>query len=90
VAKIHAGDVVEVHWVDSITYGGWRDEDMTREDMETPLPKIVTAGYLVHDGKEAVTISHSVGNNNVCDIIRIPKVAISKTTVLRKVKPPKG
>jgi hypothetical protein len=74
--------------VDSISYGGWKDVAYTEAMLDEPIPEMTSAGYLFHDGKEAITLTHSIGNESVHDCIRIPKIAITKTTLLRK--KPKG
>ncbi len=66
--------IQKIVWVDTQTKSGWLDED---ELIDQPL-KVCTAGWLVSENSEAVTLAQSYVEelDQVGEIIVIPKVAI--------------
>lgn len=78
--------LVELEWLDSIAYPGWRDgnDAAARMDCVDDM-RHYTCGYLVKRTREYVAVALSVGwTGNVGDAIQIPRPTITRYTVLRK------
>lgn len=77
--------VVEVQWLDSMGYPGWRK----REELETSCERTddldhITSGYLVVNRRDYVTVALSLGRGGSAgDAIQIPRKAIKAITTLR-------
>jgi hypothetical protein len=62
---------VEVLWRDSSTYSGWQDDNEPR-----PVIECRTAGYLVADTPDHVSVAQSHAAHNVGEVIVIPRECI--------------
>jgi len=65
--------IVEVKWIDAIGDGGWCSFDYhSNRNM-----MIHSAGFLVHEDNETITVSSSISGAGHCDNpMRIPRVCI--------------
>lgn len=72
--------IVRVTWVDSCSSSGWRPGSEVNAEAHT----IDSIGYLVLQNKHSVVITTSIScNENVVDVLQIPKCAILKMKYLR-------
>ena len=78
---------VEVEWVDSVTFGGWRSVESYRE--HTKPETIRTAGYLLSKTRTHLTIIQSFdvdSEGNITDAITIPRSVVRNLTYLEPKK----
>jgi|GEM_PF-5789510 len=71
--------IVVVEWIDSATGGGWQGIDQA----EHGALECITVGFLVKETDEALSVAHSVSqqdgeDSGVCDMISIPQCAIRR------------
>lgn len=78
--------VVEIEWVDSMAYPGWRDGNALVELCErTDDTRHRTCGYLVKETQTYVAVGLSVGwTGSVGDAIQIPKESVRTLKVIRQ------
>lgn len=77
--------LVEVEWVDSMGYPGWRDgnDAVARMDCVDDM-RHYTCGYLVKQTSEYVGVALSVGwTGTVGDAVQIPTLSITRYEVVR-------
>lgn len=80
--RLKYGDLVEIHWKDAAGDSGWREQS----DVTTKPPDTWTVGYVLKNGRKALTVVQSTGgvdgavDNSMC----IPKGMIVDVTMLRK------
>ena len=74
--------MVEVEWVDSTTWGGWKRENEYLKDAGPG--RCSSVGYLLKSDKQAVTLVQNldVSNGNVSDAVSIPRSVVRKITTL--------
>lgn len=76
--------IIEVFWCDSYSAYGWQTEqDLQDQIRSTTYKEHKSIGYLVFESKEKIIIAQSLGNNNYCNCMTIPRVAITKIKVIR-------
>lgn len=70
-----------VKWVDSSTYGGWVGKNDVFE-----ATSCQTVGWLVSDDNGVLVLAQTIGDDGEqrCNLIGIPKVAITK---MKRIKP---
>ena len=75
--------IVEVEWTDSCGQNGWHN---VKTHQDNRPAKCKTAGYLVSQSKEHVTIcmSEDTNNNNLNDSICIPRHAVTKIRTVKQ------
>jgi len=68
---------VAVLWVDSSGYSGWQDE--------IPLANLhcVSVGMLLENGEEAITLALNTSDQQIGDLMIIPKCAVKEIIELR-------
>ena len=72
--------LVELEWVDSATLAGWR-----AVSTEHPVVSCFTAGYLVSEHDDRYVVAAAIDGEGECaSVMVIPKVAVTKFTVLRE------
>jgi hypothetical protein len=72
--------VVEVEWVDSCYHQGWQDTDIAKNKQ---VSRCSSVGYVIRDDKDQLTIAQGMtSNDNVGDMVAIPRVSIIKVTTL--------
>jgi hypothetical protein len=77
---------VEVEWVDSEGGSGWHP--IAKERDEKPRTGCATVGYLFERTRSHVKIVQSLSENeNVDNVLTIPRSAIRKVTVLSPKEP---
>jgi hypothetical protein len=87
---------VKVTWLDAETIGdgGWLPLDECMEEMLTPLPTVISIGYVLCKNKQCITIADTVSSDCVGVINRIPLgmiVSIERLSVnVRKKKKKKS
>lgn len=76
-------DIVLVYWVDSGGIGRWTDtKDVINDD---DCPRCWTAGFFLGYNDNCIRIASSGSTSDSVDhVMFIPKVAIVKTTVLKR------
>ena len=82
-------DIVEVCWIDAEEFGevGWNDIRCQLAHAKKPCPTMRTVGYLVHDGKEHLSLLSTIGNKESSTLEKIPKGFIKSITELRSIPP---
>lgn len=78
--------IVEVEWLDSMAFPGWRDGNdvVERTDCVDDM-RHRTCGYLVKKTQQYVAVGLSIGwTGTVGDAIQIPRAAVRSMTVLRE------
>lgn len=80
--------MVKVEWLDSVGRTGWRNRQVILDD--SPYEDLLheSVGFLVHEDEHSITLTHSRSAaksalDSVDDVIRIPKVAITKRREVR-------
>lgn len=84
---IRRREIRHVEWIDSAGCGGWTDlEEATESNV---IVTCVSVGFLLREDPTQVVLALSVDDmhDNVSGVIAIPKVAVTKTSVLRKAQP---
>jgi hypothetical protein len=84
-----AGDgvkVVEVEWIDSTSWSGWKDTNDARRDSVEDSMLHRTVGYLLADEPSRVVLcfSATAAEDVVSDVQAIPRFAVKKMRTLRK------
>jgi hypothetical protein len=75
--------IVIIHWVDSAGISGWKN-GAWMEEHSSP-EQCMSAGILLKDCKEYVTLVQSVGEGgNVMDSVSIPWVNVTKWKIVAK------
>jgi hypothetical protein len=68
---------VVVRWVDSQSFGGWRDlEEAKQLVTEKDRLESTSIGYLFHEDKHSITIVQTLHRSQVADGMTIPRCAI--------------
>lgn len=82
--RLPPGPVVEVTWVDSVNFNGWRERQSLTADYASPKIHF-TSGYLVSETEEVVAVAQSFGldTNTIADIMMIPRAAVRQVETLR-------
>ena len=77
--------MVRVEWLDSWSEHGWRP---VSEGAELGPDHCVSVGFLINDAPDRLVLAHSVSTEiqNAAGWLTIPKVAITKQTMLRAPK----
>jgi hypothetical protein len=73
-------DGVFIEWLDSGSHEGW----MPEHELPTDMPVCRTVGFFYRENETGiwVVLNHDTASDDVCGVIQIPKVAITK---IRKV-----
>lgn len=84
--RVSEGDVVEVHWVDSLYMSGWTPPEDVHTFATDPDVVIHSIGYLYHKDRKYVVLEghHSTYNDESEGLMRIPRGAIHSITLIRK------
>lgn len=78
--RLRYGDLVEIHWKDAAGDSGWRDE----KEMTTRPPDVWTVGYVLKNGRKALTVVQSTGRDGTVDhSMCIPRAMIVEVIVLK-------
>lgn len=79
--NVAVGDLVEISWVDSFGTDGWISRDVSH----VGTGSCTTVAYVldINDGWITTTGTYS-DTNTIYGFLKIPVVAISKVSVLRK------
>lgn len=85
IPKLIRGDIIEIHWLDSMHTQGWMPPESADACVETPELEHVTAGYFWGQSKQHIAVCQSlnVHNASVDSVMNIPKVAMTKVIVVR-------
>lgn len=80
-SKFKQFDLLEIDWADSLSdESGW--ESLENYDYDDLYSNIAhkSAGYLIRESQEAITLAHSIRNNKtfMLGVITIPKGCIKK------------
>jgi hypothetical protein len=86
--------IVEITWLDSHGWSGWRTPEDVEDWIKEGLPKITTLGCLLAEDKDQIIVAQSVTSNflplarstshtSVDNLMRIPKCCILKRKVLK-------
>jgi hypothetical protein len=82
--RINRWDIVLAYWVDSGGIGRWTDIEVALKELGT-APHCWTAGFYLGESEECIGIAASSSiNDNVDQIMYIPKVALVKLQVIKK------
>ncbi len=65
-------EIVEVEWLDSCEFSGWRDKDLTG----LSLSHVHTVGYLVQETPDSITLVMNISDDHYGAIWVIPKGSI--------------
>jgi hypothetical protein len=67
--------LVVVEWVDAMTIGGsgWMDKDEAKTTAKEPLPIMLTVGYVLHEDKEQISLTSTIGPGETAQVNKIPK-----------------
>ena len=70
--------IVVVEWVDAMTIGGsgWLEKDEARTNAKEPLPIMVTVGFVLHEDKEQISLTSTIGPGETAQVNKIPKKMI--------------
>lgn len=71
--------IIEVEWEDAATVDGWHEADT-----EPGGSMCLTVGYLVAETKERISLAGSVGDDEACAVMTIPKGCVRKRRVIRR------
>lgn len=75
--------LVAIHWVDSRSEVGWREESEFKDE----LFHILTVGFMVKDGKKVKVVASTASENqDKCGFMLIPTVSISSIKRLHELK----
>ena len=68
-------DIVEVLWIDAEENGdvGWNDLKEQLRYAKKPCPTMSTIGYLVHAGKDHISLLSTIGDKECSTLEKIPK-----------------
>ena len=79
-------DIVEVLWIDAEENGdvGWNDLKEQLRYAKKPCPIMSTIGYLVHEGKDHISLLSTIGDKECSTLEKIPKGFIVRRTKLVK------
>lgn len=75
--------IIYIEWTDSISFGNsvWTKEDTITSGQ---LPLCKSAGFLIHETEDSMTIAAHIGEGSVSGDICVPKVSIKKRKWLSK------
>ena len=70
--------IVEVMWMDAEEHGevGWNDIKDQLAHAKKPCPIMRTVGYLVHEGKEHISLLSTIGDKECSTLEKIPSAFI--------------
>ena len=72
--------LVRIEWADAATLDYWKDV----ADIDAEPQACVSVGYLVHETKRAVCLSGTLGGDDACASIIIPKGCITRRSVIMR------
>ena len=69
-----------VEWVDAETIGDstWMDIEEAKERAKERPPHMRTVGFLLHVGKDFITLTDSLGSNETGHLTKIPLLMIKR------------
>jgi hypothetical protein len=80
--------IVKICWEDAITSAeaGWTTVADAMEVATTPLPQMLTVGYVLHDNESWISVTDSVGNDEFGQVTKIPKQLIISIATLKELE----
>jgi len=88
MAQTKQYDIVEVLWVDAEEHGdvGWNDIKEQLAHAKKPCPTMKTVGYLVHQGKDHISLLSTIGDKECSTLEKIPSAFIKNISTLEHKK----
>lgn len=70
--------LVEIIWVDAETVGDahWMPNDDSKEAARSPLPIMMTVGYVLWENEEMISVTNTIGPDETAQVNKIPKKMI--------------
>lgn len=77
--------LVEITWVDIISYGGWHDLESARIGPDEDMTLHKSCGYLITDNKKCykLAMTKALNRDTVGEILEIPRAVVKRIEVLR-------
>ena len=69
--------IIVIEWVDAVSDGGWE------EHMKPDIHKVITAGFIVSETKDAICIASTVSGTFTNARMHIPKAWIKSRKVIK-------
>ncbi len=77
---------VEVEWVDSVLYDGWRERKDVVQSRRKDV-RCVSVGLLLADDKHGITLASSAHGTEVAGAVHIPRAVITRVRRIWRAQP---
>lgn len=84
--KARKSKIVEVHWIDSDSIHGWRSGETFEAYCKEGPCEAVTVGILAEKTKKWIVLLQTIGEQQLCGTIKIPRVAVISMKTLGTIK----
>lgn len=77
--------LVEITWVDIISYGGWHNLEDAIEGPCEDMTLHKSCGYLIKEDKKAykIAMTKALNRDTVGEILEIPRAVVKRVEILR-------
>ena len=71
--------ILKIGWMDSSYRAGWHPKEDIENDIATDefVCDCISVGYYTGENKRSIILTQSLGEENIADMMQIPKVCIT-------------